>query len=150
MLLLIPPQQTPSKVNQPATAPDPMHYLSLNCLVLPVDGEPNWLTVKISRTKNISTLQALIKREQSPGLNHVIASKLILSQVSLPLGSDLRESLKSLDLAPLDPFLPLSQVFFRVEEDRLHIVVQEPTNGEPILVFLHATADNLIDVVQRA
>ena len=86
---------------------------------------------------------------QSPRLNHVVASELILSQVSLPVDDDLEESLNRVDLAPLKSLLPLSQLFPRVEENHLHIVIQAPTNGEPILVFLHVT-DNLIDVVRRA
>ena len=64
-----------------------------------------------------------------------------------PLDDDLEASLKSINLTPLKPFLPLSQVFPRVKGDRLHIVVQVPTNSKPMLVFLHVT-DNLIDVVQ--
>jgi hypothetical protein len=88
-------------------------------------------TVEILKTKNVSILKDLIKEKQSPRLNHVVASELILSQVSLPLGSDLEESL-NVDLTPLDPFLRLSQVFPRVEEEHVHIIVQAPTNGEPI------------------
>jgi Crinkler effector protein N-terminal domain len=100
-------------------------------------------------TKNISILKDLIKEKQSPRLNHVVASDLILSQVSLPVGDDLKESLKKIDLTPLEPLLLLSQVFPRVEENRLHIVVQAPTNGESISVILHVT-NNLIGVVQNA
>ena len=131
-------------------APDPAQLLSLNCLVLQVDGEPNQVfTVEVLKTQNVSILKGLIKREQSPRLNHVAASELILSQVCLRVDGDPHESLKDVDLTPLKPFLPLSQVFPRVEGDHLHIVVQAPTNGEPISVFLHVT-DNLIDFVQRA
>jgi hypothetical protein len=130
-------------------APDPAQLLSLNCLVQ-VDGEPNQIcTVKILKTENVSTLKDLIKEKQSPRLNHVAASELILSQVSLPVDDGLEESLKNVNLTPLKPFLPLSEVFPRVEENRLHIVVQAPANGESISVFLHVT-DNLTDVVQRA
>ncbi len=136
------PHITPSKVTDPAQLP------SLNCLLLRVDQKLNQIfTVEILETKNFSILKNLIKEKQSHRLNHVVASELILSQVSLPVDDDLEESLKNVDLTPLKPFLRLSQVFPRVEEDRLHIVVQVP-NGEPISVFLHVT-DNLIDVVQR-
>ncbi|KAF8324923.1 uncharacterized protein EI90DRAFT_2224599 [Cantharellus anzutake] len=129
-------------------APDPTQLLSLNCLVLKVDGEPNQIfTVKILKTENVSTLKRLIKEEQSPRLNHVVASELILSQVCRRVDDDPHESLKDVDLTPLKPLLPLSQVFPRVEGDHLHIVVQAPTDGEPISVFLHV---NLIDFVQRA
>jgi hypothetical protein len=124
--------------------------LSLNCFILRVDEKPSQIfTVKILKTENVSTLKDLIKEKQSPRFNHVVASELILSQVSLPVDDDLKESLKNVDLTPLNPLLPLSQMFPRVEENRLHIVVQAPTDGEPISVLLHVI-DNLIDVVQRA
>ena len=105
--------------------------------------------VEILKTKNVSILKKAIKENLGlpPRLNQVAALELILSQVSLPLDDDLEASLKSIDLTPLKPFLPLLQVFPRVEGDRLHIVVQVPTNSKPNLVFLHVT-DNLIDVVQ--
>src|SRR5258708_38146301 len=105
-----------------------MSTLSINCFVLGGDSSEVF-TVKILKTKNVSILKDLIKEKQSPRLNHVVASELILSQVSLPMDDDLEESLKNVDLTPLKPLLPLSQVFPRVEGDRLHIVVQAPTNG---------------------
>ena len=110
--------------------------LSLNCFVLGGDSSEVF-TVEILKTKNVSILKDLIKEKQSPRLNHVVASELILSQVSLPVDDDLEESLNHVDLAPLKPLLSLSQLFPRVEENHLHIVVQAPTNGEPILVFLN-------------
>jgi hypothetical protein len=139
---------TTSKVNQPVAAPDPTQLLSLNCFVLG-DDLLKVFTVEILKTDNVSLLRDVIKEKQSPRLNHVDASKLILSQVSLPVNGDLDKSLNNVDLAPLEPLLPLSQVFPLVEVNCLHVVVQAPTNGESISVFLHAT-DDLIDVVQRA
>ncbi|KAI0287938.1 hypothetical protein B0F90DRAFT_1148985 [Multifurca ochricompacta] len=47
------------------------------------------------------------------------------------MDDDLKEKLKNVDLTPLKPFLLLSQVFPRVEEDRLHVVVTLPVLGEP-------------------
>jgi hypothetical protein len=99
-------------VNRPVAAPDSAQLLSLNCFVLPVDEKPNQIfTVEILKTKNVSILKDLIKEKQSPRLNHVVASELILGQVSLPVDNDLEESLKNVDLTPLKPLLPLSQVF---------------------------------------
>ncbi|KAF8630512.1 hypothetical protein AX17_005404 [Amanita inopinata Kibby_2008] len=94
-------------------------------------------TVKIPKTDNVSLLQGLIKKRQSPRLNYLAASDLTLSQVSLPKDSDLEERLKNANLTPLEPILPLGQVFPCVEENHLHIVVQAPTNGQPISIFLH-------------
>ncbi|KAF8330172.1 uncharacterized protein EI90DRAFT_3124636 [Cantharellus anzutake] len=126
-------------------APDPVQLLSLNCLVLQVGGEPNPIfAVRILKTENVSTLKDLIKEKRSPRLNHVVASDLILRQVCRRVDDDLHESLKDIDLTPLKPLLPLLQVFPRVEGDHLHIVVEVPTNGEPIPVSLHIT-DNLIE-----
>jgi len=108
-----------------------MSTLSLNCFVLGGNSSEVF-TVEILKTKNVSILKDLIKEKQPRRLNHVDASELILSQVSLPVDDDLEECLKNVDLAPLKPLLPLSQVFPGVEENRLHIVVQAPSNGEPI------------------
>lgn len=127
---------------------NPVQLLSLNCFVLG-SNSLEVFTVEILKTENISILKRLIKEEQSPRFNHVNASALILSQVSLPAVDDLEESLKNVDLTPLKPLLPLSQVFPRVEENHLHIVVQAPTDSEPINIILHLT-DAFIDVVQRA
>ena len=128
--------QAPAKVIQP----DPAQLLSINCFVV---GNPsrNVFTVKILKTDNVSILKDLIKEKQSRRLDHVDASDLILSQVSLPVVNDLQESLKNVDLVPLDPLLPLWQVFPRVEENRLHIVVQAPTNGGPISGCLYVSDD---------
>jgi Crinkler effector protein N-terminal domain len=130
------------------SAPDSAQLLSLNCIVLRVNEKSSEIfTVKIPKTENISILKDLIKEKQSHHLNHVNASEITLSQVSLPV-DDLEEGLKNIDLKlkSLNPLLPLSQVFPRVEGDRLHIVVQVPTNGETISAFLHVT-DNLVDIV---
>ncbi|KAI0289164.1 hypothetical protein B0F90DRAFT_886032 [Multifurca ochricompacta] len=67
-----------------------MQLLSLNCSVLRVNGKPNqFFVVDIPKTKNVSNLKHLIKEKQSRRLNHVDASDLILSQVSLPMDDDL-------------------------------------------------------------
>ena len=125
-------------MNPPVAAPKPAQLLSLNCFVLPGDDKPNQIfTVEVLDSKNVSILQGLIKERQSHRLKHADASELILSQVSLPVDDDLEESLKNVDLTPLKPLLPVSQVFPRVEENRLQVTVQVPTNGEPISVFLH-------------
>ena len=97
----------------------------------------SWVDSSQVFTVEISILKDLIKEKLSPLLNHVAAFDLILSQVSLPVDDDLEESLKNADLTPLKPFLPVSQAFPHVEENRLHIVVQAPPNGDAISVFLH-------------
>ena len=135
-------------MNQPVAAPDPTQLLSLNCFVLGSDSLEVF-TVKILKTENVSILKDMIKEKQSPRLDHVVASELILSQVSLAVDADLEESFKNVVLTPLKPLLPRSQSFPHVKENCLHIVVQAPTNGEPISVILHVT-DDLIYVVQRA
>ena len=121
---------------------DPAQPLSLNCVLLPVDEKSNlYFTVKILKTENVSILKRLIKEKLSPCLNHVDAAELILSQVSLP-EDNLEESLKNVknvDLAQLDPLLRLSDVFPRVEEKRLHVIVRAPTDSKPTSAFLHLT-----------
>ena len=95
-----------------------------------------FFTVVILKSKNFSILKEMIKEKLPLRLDHVVALDLILSQVSLPVDDDLEERLKNVALTPLNPLLPVSQMFPCVEENRLHIVVQAPTNGEAISVFL--------------
>lgn len=77
--------------------------------------------------------------KKSPYFNHVAASHPVLS-LAQP-----EESLNTADRTPLD-LLPLSKLFPRVDENRLHIVIQAPPKGDPIS-FL---SDNITDFVQSA
>ena len=130
-------------MNWCVAAPDPAQLLSLNCVLFRVDeklDQHQFFPVEILKTAKVSTLRHLIAEELrlSFHLNRFTARKVILSQVSLPVDNDLEESLKNVDLAPLThPFLPLSEVFPRVEEKYLHVIVQVPNDGGPISVFLH-------------
>jgi hypothetical protein len=112
--------------------------LSLNCFILG-DQLNQTFTVEVPKTKNISILKDLIKEKKAPDLDHVSASKLILSEAPQPDGS-----LNTADRTPLDPLLPLSKLFPRVEENRLHIIVQAPPKGDPISVV----SDNITDFLQ--
>jgi hypothetical protein len=126
--------QTTFKISK---AFNPAQLLSLNCFVL--GDQPNQAsTVKIPKTENVSILKKMIKEEKAPHFNHIAASDLILTQAPQP-----KETLNTVDRTPLDPLLPLAQLFLRVEETRLHIVVQAPPNGEPNSVIL----DDIIDIV---
>ena len=74
-----------------------------------IDDSSKVFVVEILKSKNVSILKDLMKEKRSHRLNHVAASELILSQVSLPVDNDLEKSLKNVDLTPLMPFLQLSQ-----------------------------------------
>src|SRR5258708_7178102 len=102
-------------------------------------------TVKIPKTENVSILKDLIKEKKAPDLDHVAASKLNLTLVSLPVDDDLEENLKKVNLVPLAPLLPLSQVFPHVEANRVHIIVQAPPKGQLISAVLHIP-DGLIEL----
>ena len=111
------------------TALDATQLLSLNCLVLD-DDLKKVFTVEVEKTKNVSILKKLIKEEKAPHLDHVAASDLDLWNVSIPMDVDTDAKLKNINnLEPLDALLRLSDVFPRVEESHLHILVQAPTNG---------------------
>jgi hypothetical protein len=58
--------------------------LSINCLLFGSDSS-GVFTVEIPKTKNISILKDLIKKKQSPRLNHVVASDLTVWKVRTPL-----------------------------------------------------------------
>lgn len=60
-----------------------------------------------------------------------------------PKDSDVDAVIQIVKLEPLDPLLPLSQVFHRVKENKVHVIVRVPTNGE----LIRAGIDSLIDVV---
>jgi hypothetical protein len=108
---------------------NPTQLLSLNCYILGNQLNQSF-TVKIPRTENVSTLKKMIKEERSHRLKHIDASDLILSQAPQPEDGQL----DTVDRTPLDPLLPLSRLFPRVEENRLHIVIQAPPKGDPISV----------------
>jgi hypothetical protein len=108
--------------------------LSLNCFILG-DQLNQTFTVKIPKTENVSILKDLIKEKKAPDLDHVSASKLILSEAPQPDGN-----FNTADRTPLDPLLPLLQLFPHVEENCLHIVVQ--ALGDPISVV----SDNITDL----
>jgi hypothetical protein len=142
------PHLIPLEVIQPLPLLDPTQLLSLNCFVLG-DDLKKVFTVKINKTENVSILKDLIKEKKAPHLDHVDASDLNLWNVSISMDDDVDERLKNVNnLEPLKPLLPLSQVFSRVEESHLHILIQAPTNGELIWAVLRRS-DNFIDVVQR-
>jgi hypothetical protein len=121
----------------------------LNCFVL--SDKPNetlkpneTFPIKIQKTENVGILKDLIKEKKAHRLKHVDASDLILSQVSLPVDNGLGENLRTMEFTPLNPVLPLTQVFPRVEEKHLHIIVQAPTNSEILSVLLYTQTILLI------
>ena len=92
-----------------------------------IDDSSKVFVVEILKSKNVSILKDLMKEKRSHRLDHVDASELILEK-----------SLKNVDLTPLMPFLPLSQFFPRVEENRLHIIVQAQTHVQLYYIkYLH-------------
>ncbi|KAK2463801.1 hypothetical protein APHAL10511_004199 [Amanita phalloides] len=99
--------------------------VSLNCL-LSGDKEGQVFTVKIPKTNNVSILQKVIKEKKNPHLNHLSASDLKLFQVSLPVDDNFEERIKHIPLEPLNPLISLSKLFYHVESDHLHIVIQAP------------------------
>jgi hypothetical protein len=141
-LLLGTVSNTALEVTQPVPVLDPTQLLSLNCFVLG-DDLKKVFTVEVEKTKNVSILKKVIKEENAPRLDHVVAMDLDLFRVSLPRDGDLDATLQSTQ--PLDSLLPLSDVFPHVEEDHLHILILAPTNGE----LIWAESDGLIDIVQR-
>ena len=58
--------------------------LSLNCFLLGDDPD-RMFTVEIAKTKNVSILKSLIKKEKAPHLDHVAASDLDLWKADFPI-----------------------------------------------------------------
>ena len=75
---------------------DPTQPVLLNCFVL--DDKPNQtFTVEIVKAKSVSILKDLIKERKAPRLDHVAASDLDISQVSLPMNGDAEERMSPLN-----------------------------------------------------
>jgi len=108
-----------------------MSTLSLNCFVLGGDSSEVF-TVEILKTKNVSILKDLIKEKQSPRLNHVVASELILSQVSLPVDTITPElTVDNIETCQkLHSVKKVSSIFGEaLVDEHIHILVQVPTGA---------------------
>ena len=108
-----------------------MSTLSLNCFVLGGDSSQVF-TVKILKAENVSILKRLIKEEQSHRLNHVDASELILSQVSLPVDAITPElTLDDIETCQkLHSVKKISSIFGEaLVDEHVHILVQAPTGA---------------------
>jgi hypothetical protein len=106
-----------------------MSTLSLNCFVLGGDSSEVF-TVDILKTKNVSVLKDLIKEKQSRRLNHVDASKLILSQVSLPTDTITPElTVNDIETCQkLHSVKKISSIFVEaLVDDHVHILVEALT-----------------------
>ncbi|KAK3848265.1 MAG: hypothetical protein J3R72DRAFT_357144, partial [Linnemannia gamsii] len=70
--------------------------LTLFCLV---EGQPtsNAFTIKIPSDDSLGDLEDLIKAKQSPDFDGIVANKLTLWRVSIPIINDNEESLFRLD-----------------------------------------------------
>jgi hypothetical protein len=95
----------------------------LNCLILG-DELKRWFTVKIEETENVSILKKLIKKKKAPHFDHFAASDLDLFQVSIPIDDDADQRLNESIREPLTSPLPLLQLFDRVEQTHLQVLVQ--------------------------
>jgi hypothetical protein len=107
----------------PPTMSEPS--LSINCFLLGSDPSQVF-TVKILKTENVSILKDLIKEEQSPRLNHIVASELTVWKVSLPVDTIVPELTvdKSQKLRSVGK---ISSIFGEALEDEyVHILVQAP------------------------
>jgi hypothetical protein len=114
----------------------------------------NIFSIEVECRKTVDDLKKAIKKEMAPEFDHIPAHNLVLFLVSIRIDDDdADEKLNDIDLKQFQSLLPtkpLSQVFPRVEEGHLHIVVQAPTAGGGELIYLlHKTVD-LIDFGQSA
>lgn len=84
----------------------------------------------IPDTQRVDNLKDLIKEKSKPAFDHIRASALVLSIVSIPLDENLTETLANLPLAKqpaLAGYKRLSQLFpASFETENLHIVVLPP------------------------
>ena len=105
--------------------------LSINCLVLGVDSSEVF-TVEILKTKNVSILKGLIKKQQSPRLNHLDASELTIWKVSLPVDTITPELTvdDNETCQKLHPVKKISSVFGEaLVDEHVHVLVQAPAGA---------------------
>ena len=120
-----------------------MQLLSLNCFILD-DHQKKVFTVEIVKDKNISFLKDQIKKKNAHLLNHVNAKDLELSQISLPVNDKVEDAVNNVCLEPLHPLEQLLNLFHSTKDNHLQIIVQAPSNGEPILSLLACQMISLI------
>jgi hypothetical protein len=95
-------------------------------------GGQSIVSLSTEHSKNVSILKDLIKEKQSPRLNHVVASELILSQVSLPVDTITPElTVDSIETCQkLHSVKKISSIFGEaLADEHVHILVQAPTGA---------------------
>ena len=108
--------------------------LSINCLLLGSDSR-RVFTVEIQGDKNVSILKRLIKAEQSPRLDHIVASELSVWKVSLPVDT-ITPELTAEACDELQSVEDLSLIFRDgLVRKHVHILMQAPTGAVHKLFF---------------
>jgi hypothetical protein len=105
--------------------------LSLNCFILGGDSSEVF-TVKIPKTDNVSILKRLIKEEQSPRFNDVVASTLTTWKVSLPVDAITPEfTVDGVEpCEKLQSVKKISSIFGEaLVDEHVHVLVQAPTGA---------------------
>ncbi len=105
----------------------------LNFLCL-VDGESTSFPVGIESTKTIGDLKDEIKAKQSPDFDDIVANKLTLWRVSIPLlPKKDRKCISLIDVATKDELDEIDDLFEVFDEPlpkkTIHIIVQRPPQG---------------------
>ena len=101
--------------------------LLLHCYLLGDDPDQIF-PVEIEETKTVGILKSLIKKEKAPQFNHIVASKLKIWRVDLPILNFLEslEKIKLDDTNSLSPFDDVSEVFLAPDRKRVHVIIQSP------------------------
>ena len=101
--------------------------LLLNCYLLG-DDPYQIFSVEIEETKTVGILKSLIKEKNAPQFNHIVASKLKIWRVDLPVPNFLQslEKIKLDDTNSLSPVDDLSEVFLAPDRKRVHVIIQSP------------------------
>ena len=120
---------TSLEVTQPVSVLGPTQPLSLNCFLLGDDPD-RMFTVKVPKTKNVSILKSLIKKEKASRLKDVDASDLDLWKADFPI-SDLPTKNLSTDGTKLGSGELLSDVFpSELNIKSIHVTVYVPVRSE--------------------
>ena len=100
-----------------------------------VHGEPveNAFPVDIDKSKTVGVLKKLIKKEKAPDFDSVVADKLILWFVSIPVDDTtmleelVLENNKKKGVQKLLPLRKISKVFpGKPADEHIHIIVERP------------------------
>jgi hypothetical protein len=130
--------------------------ITLNCLVLDFDSQPNAdevFPITISRNKTIYALKGAVKDVYKREMDQVPTPRLSIWTADIPIrNSDLNSSvgniLKSVQKAMVID--KLSVLFPKVNPHNIHILVKQSGACERVMMLPHAAGESMHQLIKRS